>query len=115
MKFKRSAAGQGTFCGSFLGSMESFGKKQVLEFGCGKKLRFSVQEIEPKEEKSEEKSDFATQRARPVAQVFMPFPCVCVCVCVCETHPHRSVVRIVPLYDVRLVFLVSMMSSTTGL
>ena len=83
MTFKRSAAGQGTFCSSFLGSMESFGNRQVLEFGCGKKLRFSVQEIEPKEEKSEEKIDFATQRARPVAQVFKPFPCVCVCVCVC--------------------------------
>ena len=86
MKFKRSAAGQGTFCSSFLGSMESFGNRQVLEFGCGKKLRFSVQEIEPKEEKSEEKIDFATQRARPVAQVFKPFPCVCVCVCVCVYH-----------------------------
>ena len=69
MKFKRSAAGQGTFCGSFLGSMESFGKKQVLEFGCGKKLRFSVQEIEPKEEKSEEKSDFVLKLLGPVLPI----------------------------------------------
>lgn len=84
LQFKRPAAGRGTFRGSCLGSAESFRERQVLEFGCGKKLKFSVQETEPKEQKSEERKSILPPREHSLWGRCLCLSRVRVCVCVCD-------------------------------